>query len=86
VTGGEAEVQALRTRVAQLESELADQARRTNALLADAQERTYWLDRWQLDLNALMRRPGFDATRRALRGGRGVYRRARRAARAARGG
>ena len=51
------EVEQLRARVAELEAELADQAARTNALLAAAQEKTYWLDRWGLDLNALMKRP-----------------------------
>ena len=31
--------------------------RATNAVVAEWQERAYWLDRWHLDLNALMRRP-----------------------------
>ena len=31
---------------------------RANAAVAAAQERAYWLERWHLDLNALMRRPG----------------------------
>jgi cell division septum initiation protein DivIVA len=60
----------LRERVDQLEGELAEQAARTNALLAASQERTYWLDRWGLDLNALMERPGaaqFRALLRAVR-------------------
>ena len=51
------EVEELRARVAELERELADQAARTNAVIADAQERTYWLDRLGLDLDAVMRRP-----------------------------
>lgn len=51
------EVEQLRARVAQLERELAEQAARTNALIAAAQEKTYWLDRTGLDLNALMKRP-----------------------------
>ena len=51
------EVERLRARVAELERELAEQAARTNALLAAAQERTYWLDRLGLDLDAVMRRP-----------------------------
>ena len=51
------EVEDLRERVAALESELADRAARANDALAAAQDRTYWLDRWHLDLNALMARP-----------------------------
>ena len=56
------EIEQLRARVATLERQLADQAARANSAIARAQERTYWLDRWQLDLNELMRRP---AIRRA---------------------
>ena len=62
-----AENAALRDRVAQLESELAEQAARTNAIVAAAEERTYWLDRWHLDVNELMRRPGAAQFRAALR-------------------
>jgi hypothetical protein len=51
------EVDELRERVAELEEEIADRAARANDALAAAQDRTYWLDRWHLDLNALMRRP-----------------------------
>ena len=51
------EVEELRARVAELERELAEQAARTNALLARAQERTYWLDRLGLDLDRVMAKP-----------------------------
>ena len=51
------EVERLRARVAELERELEEQAARTNRLVAEAQERTYWLDRLGLDLDAIMRRP-----------------------------
>jgi hypothetical protein len=64
------EIERLRARVAELERELIEQAARTNRIVADAQARTYWLDRWHVDLNALMRRPGaaeFRATVRAIR-------------------
>ena len=74
----ERENAALRERVDQLESELAEQAARTNALLADAQERTYWLDRWGLDLNALMERPDAAQFRALLRAARRPLRQARR--------
>jgi len=73
----EAENALLRERVAQLEDELAEQAARTNALLADAQERVYWLDRWGLDLNALMRRPGAAQLRWLMRAVRWPVRRAK---------
>ncbi len=59
-TGAERETQAeleqLRARVAELEAELVEQAARTERIVAAAQQRTYWLDRWHLDLDALMRR------------------------------
>lgn len=71
------EVEELRARVAQLERELAEQAARTNALVAAAQERTYWLDRWHVDLNALMSRPGAAEFRAAVRIARGAVRRLR---------
>ena len=48
------EIERLRARVAELERERAEQAARANAAVAAAQERAYWLDRWHLDLNALM--------------------------------
>ncbi|MDP9434293.1 MAG: hypothetical protein M3P93_03505 [Actinomycetota bacterium] len=76
------EVAELRARVAQLERELADQAARANAAVAAAEDRAYWLDRWHVDLNALMRRRGASELRAALRAGRAVGRRARRVRRA----
>ena len=50
------ELHQLRARVAQLERELVEQAERTERIVAAAQRRTYLLDRWHLDLDALMRR------------------------------
>jgi uncharacterized coiled-coil protein SlyX len=67
VSNEETELQELRSRVVELERQLAEQAARTNALIAEAQERTYWLDRWHIDLNALMRRRGADQVRALLR-------------------
>lgn len=66
----QAELERLRARVAALEAELVEQAARTERIVAAAQERTYWLDRWHLDLNALMRKPGAAQTRGLLRGAR----------------
>ncbi len=62
-------------------SELVEVQARANAAVAQWQERAYWLDRWHLDLNALMRRPGAAELRAGLRAIRAVvraYKRARR--------
>ena len=47
----DSEVEALRARVAELERELADRTERANAAVAAAEDRLYWLDRWQIDPN-----------------------------------
>jgi hypothetical protein len=67
-------IERLRARVAQLEQELVDQAARSNRIVAEAQERTYWLDRWHLDLNELMRKPGAAEFRWLVRALRAVAR------------
>lgn len=54
----EAELAALRARVAELEEQLAEQTQATARLVADAQEKLYWLERWHVDLDRLMARPG----------------------------
>ena len=54
-----------------LEREAHERAARANAALAAAQDRAYWLDRWNLDLNALMRRRGASELRAGLRAARG---------------
>ncbi|HEU4703015.1 MAG TPA: hypothetical protein VFS37_11080 [Conexibacter sp.] len=71
----QAEIERLRTRVAALEAELVEQAERTERIIAKAQERAYWLDRWHLDLNALMRKPGAAEARWLFRAFRAVVRR-----------
>jgi hypothetical protein len=66
----QAELVRLRTRVDELEHELVEVQSRTNAVVAEWQDRAYWLERWHLDLNALMRKPGaaeFRALVRAVR-------------------
>jgi hypothetical protein len=68
----EAEVERLRARVSSLEAELVETQARTDAVVGEWQERAYWLDRWHLDLNALMRRPGASELREALRAIRSV--------------
>jgi hypothetical protein len=49
------EVVELRRRLDEAERELATRSAQANAAIAAAQDRSYWLDRWHLDLNALMR-------------------------------
>ncbi len=69
-----AELAQLRERLDALEREAAERTARANLALAEAQDRSYWLDRWHLDLNALMRRRGASELRAALRATRSVYR------------
>jgi hypothetical protein len=69
LTAGErAELDALRAREAALEAERADAAARANAAIAAAQRRAYWLDRWHVDLNAVMAHPVAGSTRKLARG------------------
>lgn len=68
----------LRTHVKQLQDQLADVEAWANRAVAEAQEKTYWLDRWQVDLNAVMRRPIAGRLRAAARSVRAVLRRLRR--------
>ena len=69
---------ALRARIADLEVERAELVRRTNEAIAAAEEKTYWLDRWNLDLNALMRKPGAATFRSTIRASRRASARLRR--------
>jgi hypothetical protein len=69
-TDEQAELEQLRARVAALEAELVAQAERAERAVAAAQERAYWLDRWHLDLNALMRKPGAAQFRALVRAAR----------------
>jgi SAM-dependent methyltransferase len=68
------EVEALQRRLEALEREQAERTALANAALAAAQDKSYWLDRWNVDLNAVMRKPAADRLRIALRAARGVYR------------
>ena len=77
----ETENERLRARVDALESELVEVQARANAAVAKWQERAYWLDRWHLDLNAVMRKPGTAQLRATLRAVRSVVRVAKRAKR-----
>lgn len=71
---GAADVAALRARVDELEAQLLATEDWANRTVGAAQERAYWLDRWHLDLNALMRRRSASRIRVALRVARRVYR------------
>jgi hypothetical protein len=75
------EIERLRARIAALEAELAEVHARTNAAIAAAQERAYWLDRWHIDANDLMRRRGAAELRALVRAVRGVVRSLRKALR-----
>jgi hypothetical protein len=68
------ELETLRARVSALERELAERTERANAAVAAAQDRSYWLDRWHIDLNRVM----------ATRSGQLVFRVAKVARRVAR--
>ena len=71
------EVEELRAQVAELERRLVDQAERANLAVAAAEDRAYWLDRYHVDLNAIMARR---SAQRAVAVA-GVFRRALRQAR-----
>ena len=70
----DAEIAELRSRVAALEGELAEQSRRTARLVAESQEKLYWLERWNVDLDRVMKRRGAVPALEAARRVRGVFR------------
>jgi hypothetical protein len=70
----EDEIARLRERVGTLEAQLLETEAWANRVVAQAQDKTYWLDRWGLDLNALMRRRSADRARALVRFVRPVYR------------
>jgi uncharacterized coiled-coil protein SlyX len=75
------EVIALRARVVALEAQLAEQARATNALVARSQEKLYWLERWHVDLDAVMTKPGAEQALEAVKKGRSIFRAVKKAKR-----
>lgn len=70
MAGEQPEIEALQRRLEELERERAEETARANAALAAAQDRLYWLDRWHLDLNAMMQRRGAAEFRAVVRGAR----------------
>jgi hypothetical protein len=73
-----AEIERLQRRVAELEAELIEVQAWANRVVGEAQEKTYWLDRWHVDLNGLMRHQSAYRIRAAARGVRSVVRALRR--------
>ncbi len=74
----DAEIASLRSRVAELEAELHEQAARTASVVASAQEKLYWLERWHVDLDQVMAKPGAVPALDALKRLRGLVRAAKR--------
>jgi hypothetical protein len=69
----ELEIERLRARLNALESELVEVQASTNAAVSAWQDRAYWLDRLHIDLNAIMRKPGANQLRIALKAVRAVF-------------
>jgi hypothetical protein len=69
------ETQASRDRLEALEREHHEQIARANAAVAAAQDKSYWLDRLGIDLNALMSRRGASELLTAMRATRLILRR-----------
>ena len=67
-----------RNQLADLERRHTKEIARVNAALAAAQDRSYWLDRWHIDLDSLMRRPGAGAITAVVDGLRRVRHRLQR--------
>jgi hypothetical protein len=71
------EAQVSREQLEALQREHHEQIARANAAIAAAQDRSYWLDRWGIDLNALMRRRGASELLTAMRAVRLILRQGR---------
>lgn len=71
------ENERLRARIAELENELVEQAARAATAVADAQEKSYWLERWHWDLDAFATHPVIERLRAIVRFGLHRYRDAR---------
>jgi hypothetical protein len=69
----------LERRIEELDRQRVDQLAQANEALAAAQDKSYWLDRWHVDLNAVMARRGAAELRALVRALRAIYRLAREA-------
>lgn len=74
VGSAEDEIARLRVELARLERQLAETEAWANRVVVEAQTKTYWLDRWGIDLNALMELPAADRARAWARRLRTLYR------------
>ena len=63
----QAEVDALRAQVTELERRHAAQQAAANQAIAAAQKRVYWLDRWHIDLDVWARSRQLRLARAAVR-------------------
>ncbi len=81
----QAENELLRARLNALEQELVEVQARANRCVGEWQERAYWLDRTNIDLNRLMQRRGMNQLRLLLRAVRAVFWRLKRLRRRLRG-
>jgi len=61
------EIAELKARIKQLESEREDLLERSNRVVAESQQKIYWLERWHIDLNKLMRRRWTEDLRASMR-------------------
>jgi hypothetical protein len=66
------ELEQLRARVAELEAQLAEQTRATNAIVARSQEKLYWLERLGIDLDRVMARRSAQVALESLKRVRGL--------------
>lgn len=79
------ELERLRRRVIELEAELAEQSRRSAGVVARSQEKLYWLERWHIDLDTVMAKPGAVPALEALKSVRSGVRSVKRFTRRVRG-
>ncbi|GBD46179.1 hypothetical protein HRbin41_01001 [bacterium HR41] len=70
----EAENRRLRALLERRERQHSEELRKLHTALGELQERVYWLDRWHIDLNAIMERPAAERARAAARAAREVTR------------
>jgi hypothetical protein len=68
------EPEQLQARIAAIEAELLELEARANRAVAEAQEKTYWLDRWRIDLNAIMERTATQRVLAAAQRAQAIYR------------
>jgi hypothetical protein len=68
------EPKQLQARIAAIEAELLELEARANRAVAEAQEKTYWLDRWRIDLNAIMERTSTQRVLAAAQRAQAIYR------------